>query len=350
VSPGRLALCAVLAGSMAAAQEGPETVATYGPEDAPVRLLVQGAVDVGPFAPALEGFLATAPDVQVRFEEWNSNELYRIAEAACRGEAPPADLLVSSSVDLLVKLVNDGCAQPHSSPATAALPAERNWRDEVFGITSEPAVMVYNRALVPPGDAPGSRFDLLDLLRRSDGTYAGRIATYDLEGSGIGYLFAFLDSQQATTFGSLIEAFGRAEAVATCCSAQIIDGVAAGRYLIAYNVLGSYALARAAANPDLAVVAPGDYTLLLSRGVMIPEGAANPGAAGALVDFLLSDAGREAMEATFLTVATGSDGAPVLPGAPEVVRPIPLSPVLLVGLDRQKREQLLALWHATFPK
>ena len=113
-------------------------------------------------------------------------------------------------------------------------------------MTREPAVIVYNRELVPRDEAPRSRFDLIDLLRPADSRYAGRVATYDIEESGVGYLFAFADSQQATTFGSLIEAFGRSGAIATCCSAEIIDGVAEGRYLVAYNVLGSYALDRAA--------------------------------------------------------------------------------------------------------
>ena len=139
--------------------------------------------------------------------------------------------MVSSAVDLQVKLVNDGCAQPHRSVATAALPAVANWRDELFGVTREPAVIVYNRDLVPPDEAPRSRFDLIDLLRPADSRYAGRVATYDIEESGLGYLFAFADSQQATTFGSLIEAFARSGAIATCCSAEIIDGVAEGRYL-----------------------------------------------------------------------------------------------------------------------
>ena len=92
---------------------------------------------------------------------------------------------------------------------------------------------------------------ILDLLRPADSRYAGRVATYDIKDSGVGYLFAFADSQAATTFGGLIEAFGRSGAVATCCSAEIIDAVASGRFLAAYNVLGSYALARAAVDPRI---------------------------------------------------------------------------------------------------
>jgi len=211
-------------------------------------------------------------------------------------------------------------------------------------VTSEPAVIVYNRALLPPEDAPASRFDLLDLLRRDGGRYTGKVATYDIEGSGVGYLFAFLDSQEATTFGSLIEAFGRTGTVATCCTAEIVEGVARGRYLLAYNVLGSYALARAAENPDLAVVLPRDYTLVLSRAMSIPKDAPNPVAAGLLIDFLLSERGRTAMERTHLTVDPQA-----LSDSEATLRPIPLSPVLLVGLDSQKRAQFLSLWRSTFP-
>lgn len=64
--------------------------------------------------------------------------------------------------------------------------------------------------------------------------------------------------------------------MATCCSAEIIDGVAQGRYLIAYNVFGSYALDRAAEDPRIGVVAPRDYTLARSRAAMIPGRRRSP--------------------------------------------------------------------------
>jgi ABC-type Fe3+ transport system substrate-binding protein len=329
----------------------PEAVAGFGPEGAARRLLVRGTTDIPLFAPALEGFLAAAPGLRIDYEQWGSNDLYNLARAACTGDAPAADLVISSAVDLQVKLVNDGCAQPHVSARTAILPAAAIWRDELFGVTREPAVMVYNTERVPRWEVPRSRFDLIDLLRRGDGPYAGRVATYDIEDSGLGFLFAFADSQAATTFGGLIEAFGRSGAVATCCSAEIIDGVAEGRWLIAYNVLGSYALARAAEDPRIAVVAPEDYTLMLARAAMIPRSAANPGDAGELVDFLLGPAGRAALARTRLMVdVDGGDDTLQFPGGDDAtLRPIALSPVLLLGLDRAKRAQFLELWRATFP-
>ena len=319
-----------------------EEVAHFGSDTAPERLLLRTATDIDVLAPLLTAFTASRPDIGITIESWNTNVLYATSDATCRNGGYDADLLISSAVDQMVMLANDGCALPYRSPLTQALPAATNWRDEVFGVTSEPAVIVYNRNLIPPGEAPESRFDLLDLLRRHPQQYFGRVATYDIKDSGVGYMLAVLDSQQATTFGSLIEAFGRTGAVATCCSAEIIEGVAEGRYLIAYNVLGSYALARAADDPRLAVVLSEDYTLVLSRAAMIPKGARNPLGAGSLVDFILSSPGRALLTETHMIY-----DVPVEEQAR--LRPIPLSPVLLVNLDRQKRALLMARWDETFP-
>lgn len=330
----------------------PEAVAEYGSSGAARILLVRGTTDIDAFAPVLMAFARNERNLRIRYEQWASNDLFATAQAACDGVGPSADMVISSAVDLQVKLVNDGCAQPHQSAWTALLPQASNWRNELFGVTREPAVMVYNRLLVPPAEAPRSRFDLLDLLRPDNSRYAGRVATYDIEQSGLGYLFAFADSGQATTFGSLIEAFGRSRAVATCCSAEIIDGVATGKYLIAYNVLGSYALARAAADPRIAVAAPEDYTLVLTRGALIPRNARNVDDAAAFLDFMLSDSGRDALAQTRLLVSVDypDDVDAELQGVAEsALRPIALSPALLVGLDQQKHAQFIARWRAAFP-
>lgn len=349
----RLALLLCLLWARPVAAQVPEATREYGPDDAPARLLVRGTTDIALFDRLLGAFVESAPGVAVTYEQWGSNDLYRAAAEACAARHSGADMLISSAVDLQVKLVNDGCAAAYRSVLTADLPEALNWRDELWGITREPAVMVYNASLVPEEEAPRTRFDLIDLLRPDDSRYVGRVATYDIEQSGLGYLFAFRDSLSATTFGGLIAAFDGAGAVATCCSAEIIDGVVSGRYLVAYNVLGSYALTRAAEVPDLVVVAPEDYTLVLSRAAMIPRGARAEALAGRFLDFMLSEAGRRAMAAERLIVDFSEpDPDPQAflfrSGNPSAFRQIPLSPILLVGLDRQKRALFLDRWRETF--
>jgi ABC-type Fe3+ transport system substrate-binding protein len=318
-------------------------------DNASAVLTIDSSTDTEVFAPILEAFAKRVPDLAIRYREITTNELNDLAERGCSGAEPAADLVVSSSIDQQVKLANDGCAQPNHSAQVKALPAWAKWRDEVVGLTYEPAVIVYNRDLVPPAQVPRSRFDLIDLLRPEENPFTGRIATYDIEASGVGYLFAFMDAQQATTFGRLIEAFGRNKVVATCCSAEIIDAVASGRFLIGYNMLGSYALARAAQDRRIGVVAPTDYTLVLARAALIPKRAQNPELARRFIDFALSDAGRQLLADSGLIVSFGEAGGgpSSLTGAVPTLRPIALSPALLIGLDKQTRENFLALWRSS---
>lgn len=341
-----LALCLLLSSVPVFAQEDFRII---GPDDAMHTLLVRGSTDIDAFAPVMQAFIDSTINTRISYEQWGSNALYKRSDDDCHqtGTVTHADLVISSAIDQQVKLVNDGCAMTHRSVNTRRLPAHAIWRDELFGITREPAVMVYNREELTGDQVPLSRFDLIDRLRPNDSRFAGRVATYDIEQSGLGYLFAFADSQQASTFGALLEAFGRTGAVATCCSAELIDAVAEGRFLVAYNVLGSYALARASIDPRIGVVAPQDYTLTLSRGAMIPKGAQQADIARAFLDFLLSDQGRAVLsQSHFIATFDDNDLADFssVMGATPVLRPIPLSPTLLVGLDQMKRELFIRQW------
>lgn len=337
-------LCGV---QSAAAQEA---VRTYGAEGTGRTLIVRSTTDIAVFDPVLEAFVAEVPGLSLRYEQWGSNTLYRTTMAECRSGQPGADVVISSGVHQMVKLVNDACGQPYRSVLTERLPDDLRWRDELWGITREPAVIVYNKQALPAEDIPRSRFDLLDLLRQKPESYVGHVATYDVEASGLGYLFAFADSHEATTFGALQEAFSRTGAVSTCCSYDIIAGVAEGTYLIAYNVLGSYAHGYQAEDPRIGIVLPTDYTLVLSRALMIQKEARHYGDATRFLEFLLSTRGEIALRKALLISplldgeADGGEGLPV-----SAQRTIELSPTLLVSLDARTRQAFLRRWRTTFP-
>jgi iron(III) transport system substrate-binding protein len=249
----------------------------------------------------------------------------------------------------MLKLANDGCAGPHTSPETERMPDHAKWLDRVFGFTFEPAVIVYNRRLVPPADVPRTRDELADLLRARPGIYDGRVGTYDIARSGIGYLFAFFDSQQSSTFGRLTEAFGRSHAKRYCCTGELLAEIEAGRVLIGYNLLGSYAYGRFKAGAPIGIVMPSDYTLILSRAAFVPEHARNATAGRAFLDYLLSFRGQQVVRDVSFHFAQGA-GLPPDIDAPEegalagVARPIPIGPALLAVSDRHKRQRLLTEW------
>lgn len=318
-----------------------EATARFGSGDTP--FLLRSTTDIAILGPVIARFAERNPELTVTYEQWGSNALFDRSRDDCRGGGAVADAVFSSAVQQMVWLVNAACATPYRSPATEALPETRRWRDELWGVTMEPAVIVYNTRLLAGDEVPRSRFALLDALRAEPDRYRGRIATYDIAESGLGFLFAYADSLEATTFGSMLEAFARVGAVATCCSAEIIGGVAEGRYLIAYNVLGSYVAT--AAGDEVGTILPEDYTLVLSRGYMIPKGADRAEASGRLLEFLLTPE-AQAMLATAGLVADMA--APETGLAPSARRSIPLTPALLVALDRNRRAQLLTRWSDAF--
>lgn len=332
-------LCfAVLWPALTQAQEATARFGTGASE-----FLLRSTTDIAIIRPVIARFAELNPELSIVYEQWGSNALFAQSREDCRQGTPPADAVLSSAVQQMVWLVNAACAHPHRSLASLALPPTRRWRDELWGVTTEPAVIAYNKELLDSSEVPRSRFALLDALRATPERYRGKIATYDIAESGLGYLFAYSDSLEATTFGALMESFARVDAVATCCSSEIINGVAEGRYLLAYNVLGSYVASNTA--PEVGVILPEDYTLVLSRGYLIPKGAAHADLAGALLDFLLGTEAQALLTRSGLVadLEAAETGLP-----PSARRSIPLSPALLVARDTNRRALLLQFWSDTF--
>lgn len=348
-----VAFLAILAARAAPALEGERALFPAKQEER-ARLIIHAATDLDAMRPLILDFQETAPDIAIEFTDYVTNDLFREAEEACREGRADGDLLLSSSVDQLVKLANDGCASPHSSFVTQSVPDWANWREEVYGFTFEPAVIVYDGARVPPEDVPRTHEDLSDLLRRKPEVYRGRIGTYDINASGIGYLLAFHDARQApTVYGRLLESFSRAEAVTRCCNNEVLGEIASGKLRIAYNILGSYAYAAYLNNPDLRIVVPRDYALILSRGALIPAKTARPDLAARFLDYLLSGRGqRVAREKAFFfseksPLPPGVDGPPALMES-GIGRPIRIGPALLAAQDKAQRERFIAGWTSLF--
>ncbi len=301
------------------------------------ELVIAGVTDLEAVMPIINDFQDQNPSVSAHYIEMTSNELSAKVEAACQKEEFFADLIISSSAAQQVKHVNDGCAQPLSMALSDRVPDWARWRNELVSVGFEPGVIVYNKNLLSPSEVPGNRFDLVDLLRQSQ-RFNKRIGTYDIISSGVGYIFAFEDAAQASTWGRLVESFGRNDVQLFCCTSEILDRVADGRLTLGYNVLGSYALSRSVADPRIGVIFPSDYTLVLPRSAFISRQARSAAAALNFIDFSL------AYKADSLLFRINEKSKPE---ALESLRPIALTPALLVGLDKAKKNLFLHQWSAS---
>ena len=239
-------------------------------------------------------------------------------------------------MDLQVKLVNDGYAQPHRSPETAALPRWAVWKDEAFGTTYEPAAIVYNKRLLTEAEVPDTHAELIRLLGEQPSRLLGRLASYDPERSGLGLLLHTQDAQaNPIVFWQLARRMGELG--------------------LAYNVLGSYAHKRARSEAVLGVVWPQDYTLVLSRVAFIARDARHPAAARLWLDHLLSPRGQ-ALLAEHLGLlpvradagTAGADSAAALlhENLRHAFRPIRIGSGLLTYQDQAKRQAFLRQWDA----
>lgn len=312
------------------------------------RMAIAGTTDTALFEPFIAAFQAQNPGVAVTYQETDSLALYEgFLEQTL---SPPPDLLISSASDLQLKLANDGHAVAYPSTWLARLPRWAQWRAEVIGFTYEPAVIIYNPRQVPPGTQPRTHLDLAVLLEEQSARFTGRVATYDISRSGVGYLLASQDQQISSQFWRLAAALGRVRARLSDSSPEILDSVASGELALGYNVLGSYAFARQAAGASIGIIVPDDYVLVLTRSMLVPRRAAQPDLARAFVDFALSPDGQRvaAGRSALGSVMPDSPGAWTLERISAMgqgaIQPIALAPVLLVALDPQRRSRFLATW------
>ena len=284
------------------------------------------------------------PDIRTDYIHQSSLEVYEDV-VKCRDQGQCADVAWSSAMDLQVKLVNDGYAQAFSPSDPDRIPGWAIWRKQAFGITAEPIALVYNKQLVPPEDVPRTRADLLKLLTTKRSTYHGKVASYDAELSGTGFLFFSNDVQITPNTWNLIRGLGQAGVRLYTFSHTILDRVASGEHLLAYNMIASYALERAKDDPSIGVTLFTDYTALITRIAIIPKSALHPAEAALFMDFLLSRNGQEQLAArSFGTVRSDLPTGIRATVGEDTLRPIRVGPDLLAYLDQSKRKTFFREW------
>lgn len=302
----------------------------------PNRLDILSTADIDQFKPIILDFQRERPTIEIRYVTASSTEVM----AALQAEEFVFDVAISSAMDLHTKLANDGYAQAYESAQTIAAPDFARWRNEVFTFSEEPAAIVLSEDAFEGLGVPQTRQELITLLRNNPNRFRGKIGTYDVRQSGLGYLFASQDSRNSDIYWRLTEVMGSLGVKTYCCSSDMISDVASGKVAIAYNVLGSYAKTRVEQGAPIQIVLPEDYTLLMQRSVLIPRNSGKQALAGSFVDHLLRLAwqSEETDAYPFPRMLNAGDES-----QPSYL-PIRLGPGLLVFLDKFKRRRFIEEW------
>ncbi len=320
-----IALIFALWGAVASAQDW-EDRRVFNPGASGPVLRILSSTDTAIFAPLIDAFVQDNPTVGVEYFVTNTGDIDRRFRATPKG----FDIVVSSAMDLQLKLANDGFAL---ALRDVDHPPWAQWRRSLFAFTAEPAAIVINKAAFAGHAVPQTRQDLIAALRERPEQFRGRVGTYDVRQSGLGYLFATQDSRASETFWRLMQVMGGLDMRLYCCSGAMIDDLTDGTIAVAYNVLGSYAAARADGADAVQVILPSDFQTTMMRTAMV---SAQTGQRDAARLFILH----------LIAPTTGADVLPLppLPSGTSDRGTIALEPALLTFLDKLKRQKFLSEW------
>ena len=315
------------------------------------KVIIHSTTDLAVAAPLIDDFQTLYPKIEVQYQDMNSTDLDNVYLSDLLTSPTTADVLWSSAMDLQFRLVNAGHAFAYDSPEISKLPQWAVWKNLAFGTTYEPVVIVYNKGLLAADEIPQTHADLARLLTEKRERFAGKIVTYDVQRSGLGFLLATQDERALKEFWTLIKALGNADPHFVATTEAMLTRVVKGLDVIGYNALGSYAHIESKKNRSLGYVYPRDYTLVVTRIMFIGKKAANPNAAKLWVDYVLSRRGQTVLAnrsdvASLRNDVEGANSAAALAKTlGKSIKPIPVGPDLIASFsDQSKRLVFLRQW------
>ena len=313
------------------------------------KVIVYSVLSNKAVAPLVKDFSALYPGIKVEYDgEGGSTETYdRFLAESAAGKGP--DVMWSSAMDLQLKLVEGGHAMTYASPEAPKLPAWAVYKHQAYGTTFEPVVFIYNKREVRGGEIPRDHTAFAKLIAGDD-RFKGKVTAFDIEKSGVGFMFAVQDRLHNAGLNDLLAALGAADYRASSGSGAMLEKVSSGEYLLGYNIMGAYAMVRAKKEPSLGVVLPSDYTLVLSRVLFISKRARNPNAARLWVDYMLSARGQKVIGDSLELFAIRRDvdaeytAAKLARDLGSAARPIALSAATAAYLDPKKHADFNDEW------
>ena len=238
------------------------------------KMVIYSSLDVNFVQNIIKEFQQTMPNIEIEYHDLQTFDIYDKVVTESANQQVTADFVFSSAMDLQVKLANDGYARNLPVSIAANLPTFSKWRQMVFGLTNEPAVLVYNKDWFKDKTVPKTHDEITEFLMQNSQEIFGRVATYDIERSGLGLFFLAQDQKYNNNVWPLVSAMGQAGVRLYTNSSAILQRVADGKFIMGYNILGSYAETYAKTNPGIGIIMPEDYTIITSRIGLVPRYAA----------------------------------------------------------------------------
>ncbi|PYI69608.1 ABC transporter substrate-binding protein [Arthrobacter livingstonensis] len=256
-------------------------------------LAIYSNTDQENWAPILRDFKAKYPWTKVSADNLDSDEVFQrqLSESAT-GKAP-ADMLVSNAVQAWASYASKpDSLMAYDSPETKELPELAQLMPNVWAMSLDPVGIAYNSALMK--EAPTSIADLAKTVSADTGKYKNKITTRDVKGAwGFSVSHAFTEGNTAAWTG-LDEILPTARPETSSGTQK--EKILSGEYLAGFFISSAVGYpAEKASGGLIKFVLPKDGTVVLGRGIGITPKAPHPATAKLFLDFVLSEAGQNAV-------------------------------------------------------
>ena len=255
------------------------------------KVAIYTSTDEAQGLPLVEAF-KQAYGIAVDYNGVGTTDVYnRVISEAAAGQVG-ADIAWTSSMDLQMVLASKGLLDVYKSAEAANLPVASIYKNIVYGTSIEPVAMLYNKQLLKADWVPKSRADLIKLLQEHKADLKGKVCSFDPEKSGVGFLLAVTDMRNTQSFWDLAKAFGGVDGKVYGSSGAMREKVVSGEHVLAFNVIGSYAMQWAKETTSVGYVFGSDYTAAFQRVASVTKNAPHPAAGRLFLDFMLSEKGQ----------------------------------------------------------
>jgi len=75
------------------------------------------------------------------------------------------------------------------------LPGWTVYKNQAYGTTYEPAVFIFNKRLVAADEVPRDHAAFAKLITAKSDKFKSKVTTYDIEKSGVGFMFVVQDAK-----------------------------------------------------------------------------------------------------------------------------------------------------------
>lgn len=318
------------------------------------KVVIYTSTDIAQAQALLDAFTAKY-GIAVEYNDLGTNGAYNRAISEAAASQMGADIVWSSAMDLQMTLAADGYAESYASPEKSALPEWAVHQDQLYATTVEPIGAIYNTGAIKPEAFPKTRAELIAYLNDHQGELKGKVATFDPEKSGTGFLHHTNDLVATDSFWDLAKALGGVGVRTYSSSGSMKETVVSGENVMAINIIGSYALDWVKQSPNLAVAFGTDYTAAFSRLALLTKGAPHPEAGKLFLDFMLSREGQSALAKGGLPSVRGDvteglniDSLNQMVGGS--LKPIAVDDHLLTFMSPQERVGFFREWNAALGK